>query len=171
MFDSPLQTVASLAQIIGAGTIVTAVIFGSYQIKEYRKRRENMVAMEMMRSFYNADLARAISLVRLLPDSVSATALRDKGSEYEQAAILVTTTFETMGLLAYRRIAHFSLVQELAGGLIIVSWHKLSEWLATVREEQNQPSWAEWFQWLAERMIETKTQSEPAYLRYKNWTP
>jgi hypothetical protein len=171
MSDNLLQTFASLAQIIGAGTIITAVIFGSYQIREYRKRRENMVAMEMMRSFYNADLAHAVALVRVLPDAVSASQLRAKGPEYEEAAILITTTFETMGLLAYRRIAPFSLVQELAGGLIIVAWCKLAVWLETVREEQSQPSWAEWFQWLAERMIEVKTDSEPAHLQYKNWRP
>jgi len=71
---------------------------------------------------------------------MSAEDLRANGLEYEQAAILITTTFKTMGLLAFRYIAPFSLVQELAGGLVIVTWKKLSVWLDTVREEQSQPS-------------------------------
>jgi hypothetical protein len=170
MFIS-LETIANVAQIIGAGTIITAVIFGSFQIREYRKRRQNMVAAELMRSFLSSDFARAVSLVRTLPEAISANDLRSRGPEYEQAAILITTTFETMGLLAFRNIAPFSLVQELAGGLIIVTWEKLSVWLNTVREEQSQPSWAEWFQWLAQQMLKVKLDSEPAYIKHQDWQP
>jgi len=166
-----LETIANVSQIIGAGTIITAVIFGSFQIREYRKRRENMVAAELMRSFLSSDFARAVSLIRTLPEAISADDLRSLGPEYEQAAILITTTFETMGLLAFRNIAPFSLVQELAGGLIIVTWKKLSVWLNTVRKEQSQPSWAEWFQWLAQQMLRVKPDSEPAYIKHQDWQP
>ena len=171
MFGDSLQTIANLAEIIGAGTIVTALVFGSFQIREYRKRRENAVVGEIMRTFYSVDLADAVALIRLVPDRVSAMDLRARGPEYEKAAILITTSFETMGLLAFRRIAPFSLVEELAGGLVVVSWRKLSVWLETIREEQSQPSWAEWFQWLAERLIAVKIESEPAYVKYKDWRP
>ena len=109
--------------------------------------------------------------MRLLPEAVSAEELRAHGREYEEAAILITTTFETMGLLTYRHIAPFSLVQELAGGLVIVPWPKLSVWLCTIREEQSQPSWAEWYQWLAEQLLQVKPNSKPAYLAVKDWHP
>lgn len=130
-----------------------------------------MVAAELMRCFLSSDFARAVSLIRTLPDAVHADDLRARGTDYEQAAILITTTFETMGLLAFRNIAPFSLVQELAGGLIIVTWKKLSVWLNTVRDEQSQPSWAEWYQWLAQQMLVVKPSSEPPYIKYKDWHP
>ncbi len=170
MFIS-LETIANIAEIIGVCTIITAVIFGSFQIREYRQRRENLVAAELMRSFLSSDFARAVSLIRTLPEAISANDLRSHGPEYEQAAILITTTFETMGLLAFRNIAPFSLVQELAGGLIVVTWKKLSAWLNTVREEQSQPSWAEWYQWLAQQMLRVKPASEPAYIKYEDYHP
>ena len=50
MFDSSLQTIANLADIIGAGTIVTGLIFGVFQIREYKKRRLNAVAADLMRT-------------------------------------------------------------------------------------------------------------------------
>ena len=172
MSEWNLQIVANIAQIVGAGTIITALVFGSFQIREYRKRRENAVAVELMRSFYSPDFARAMSLVRLLPDAVSAEDLRARGPDFEQAAILIATTFETMGLLAYRNIAPFSLVKELAGGVTVVMWKKLSVWLETIREEQAQPSWAEWFQWLAEQLVKVqKPESLPAHLKFKDWRP
>ncbi len=171
MFEVNLQTMAALAELIGAGSIVTALIFGSFQLRECRKRRQDAVAARLMQSFYSADLAHAISLLRSLPDGISTAQLREKGPEYEESAVLVTTTFEAMGLLVFRRIAPFSLVEELAGGMTVVMWRKISAWLETVREEQSQPSWAEWFQWLAERLVELEVESDPAYLRHRNWRP
>ncbi len=171
MLDNVLQSAAEISQIIAAVTILVGLIFAWFQFLEFKKRRQNAVAVELMRSFLSADFAHAVSLIRLLPDGISAEELRGTGPEYEESAILVTTTFETMGLLTFRRIAPFSLVQELAGGLIVVTWRKLSVWLETIREEQSQPSWAEWFQWLAERLIDLKVKNQPAYLRYKDWRP
>ena len=42
--------------------------------------------------------------------------IRALGREYEEAAITVCTSFETMGLLVYKRIAPMDLVLDLAGG-------------------------------------------------------
>jgi hypothetical protein len=167
----PLDQIANIAEIFAASTIVVGLIFGWFQFREYKKRRENAVAVELMRSFLNADFAEAVSLIRLLPDGVSSEELRGGGAEYEKAAILLTTTFETMGLLTFRRIAPFSLVQELAGGIVVVAWRKLSVWLETIREEQSQPSWGEWFQWLSEKLMAVKAASQPAHLKYKKWRP
>ena len=167
----PLAEIANIAEIFAASTIVVGLIFGWFQFREFKKRRENAVAVELMRSFYNADFAEAVSLIRLLPDGVSAEELRGRGPEWEKSAILLTTTFETMGLLTFRHIAPLTLVQELAGGLVVVTWRKLSVWLETIREEQSQPSWGEWFQWLSERLMAVKAESEPAYLKFKKWRP
>lgn len=162
---------ANIAELLGAISIVAALTFSAFQIREFKMRRRDSVAVGLMQSFYSADLAHAVSLLRLLPDGGSAQQLRDKGPGYEEAAILVTTTFETMGLLVHRRIAPFSLVEELAGGMTVVMWRKIGAWLETVREEQSQPSWAEWFQWLAERLQAVEDDKEPAHLRFKSWRP
>lgn len=80
-------------------------------------------------------------------------------------------TFETLGLLVFKRIAPFELVVELAGGIVTVLWHKLGPWLEQIRIEQAQPSWAEWFQWLARQCERRKAQSAPAHERYADWVP
>lgn len=76
-----------------------------------------------------------------------------------------------MGLMAFERIAPLELVEKLAGGLVVVMWRKLSPWLERVREEQSQPSWAEWFQWLAQQCERRKTAQEPAYTKHRDWKP
>lgn len=166
-----LETIADISQIASAATIVGGIVFGLMQLSEYRKQRRDAVAAELMRAFMSPELASAIALVRSLPDGVSAAELRGRGPETERAAVIVNTTFETMGLLVFERIAPFSLVLELAGGIIVVMWHKLGPWMSQVRVEQAQPSWAEWFQWLAMQCERHKNAQTPAYSKHRDWVP
>lgn len=166
-----LQTLANISEIAGTLTIVGGTIFGLAQLSEFRKQRQGAVAAELMRSFMSPELSRALSITRCFPDGVSAEELRQAGPEAEQAAILIATTFETMGLLVFERIAPFKLVEDLAGGIVVVMWRKLRPWLETIRVEQAQPSWAEWFQWLAQQFEREKVLQDPAYTRHRHWTP
>ena len=165
MGELNLQNMANIAELLGAVSIIAALAFSAFQIREYKMRRRDFIAAGLMQSFYSADLAYAVSLLRRLPDGISAEKLRQQGPRYEESAILVTTTFETMGLLVHRGIAPFSLVEQLAGGMAVVLWRKVCPWLEAVREEQCQPSWAEWYQWLVEQLMAVG--KEPAYLRCK----
>lgn len=162
---------ANIAEIIGGLTIVSGAVFGLYQLSEFRKQRRELIASELMKTFYSAELSNAVALIRTLPDDASADVVRDLGPAGEEAAVQLSTIFETMGILVHERIAPYRLVEELAGGMVTVMYRKLRVWLATVRKEQDQPSWAEWFQWLAEQVSKRKSQSAPAYEKYRDWRP
>ena len=166
-----LEALADLAQVIGAFAVVAGIAFGWYQVRQFRAQQRDAIIAELCRTFYNRNLANAVRLLYSLPDGVSAAELRARGCEYEEAAIISNTAFETMGLLVFRRIAPFDIVVELAGGMITVTWRKVANWIATVRVEQSQPSWAEWFEWLAHQVEAEKSKIEPAYVRFKDWSP
>jgi hypothetical protein len=166
-----LDTLSSLSQIASAITIVAGTVFALIQLSEYRKQRREAVAGELMRTFMSPDLADAVIVLRRLPDGVSAEELRLAGPEAERAAVHLVMTFETMGLLVFERTAPFNLVQDLCGGIVVVMWRKLGPWLETIRVEQDQPSWAEWFQWLAQQLEKHKLQQEPAYTKHRGWGP
>ena len=121
-----LEMIVGIAQIVGAVTVVGGTIFALIQLSEYRKQRRDAVAGELMRAFMNADFANAVEIVKKLPDAASADDIRCGGPDAERAAVLVNTTFETMGLLVFERIAPFTLVVELVGGIVVVMWRKLS---------------------------------------------
>jgi hypothetical protein len=93
------------------------------------------------------------------------------GSQYERAAVTLSTSFETMGLLVFKRIAPLDLVLDLAGGIVSVMCIKLRVWQQEVREAQHQPSWGEWFEWLGDQAVKRKTSSKPAHILHKNWKP
>ena len=78
-------------------------------------------------------------------------------------------SFETMGLLVYRRIASFEIVQELCGGLLLEMWRTIEPWCSENRERHNNPRFGEWVQWLAEQIVEVESDISPAYEAHKNW--
>ena len=132
MTGMSLQQMASIAEIVGALTIVSGLVFDWFQIRIYRVQQRDLIATNLMQTFYSPELARAVSLLQQVPDGISASQLRDMGPEYEQAAVIVSTTFETMGLLVYKKIAKFDLIMELAGGMMVSMHRKLSVWLEAV---------------------------------------
>jgi len=166
-----LEDIASISQIIGTATLIGGTIFALVQLSEYRNQRRDAVAGELMRAFMNPDFADALAIIKRLPDAASADEIRRDGPETERAAVVITTTFETMGLLVFERIAPFPLVLELTGGIVVVMWRKLGPWLVQIRTEQSQPSWAEWFQWLAQQCERHKNSQTPAYTKHKDWVP
>jgi len=171
MNEFSLATWGNIAEIIGAGSIVTGLIVGWIQIRHLRRQQRDAVAINLAQTFYSRDLARSIAILQPLPDGISLAQLRDLGEEYEQAAITVCTSFETMGLLVYKRIAPVDLVLDLAGGIVSTMCKKLRRWQEDLREEQQQPSWGEWFEWLGDLALIRKSASEPAHVKHRNWKP
>ena len=164
-----LQTYAAIAEIFGALTIILGGAFGIMQFREFRARRRQQIASDLCQEFTKPDLARAVTLVRSLPDGVTLAELQDMDEEYQAASQIVGMTFETMGLLVQKNIASFEVVQELTGGLLIMMWRKIHVWVEETRVDQSNPRFGEWVQWLVERVEECEADMEPAYIKYKDW--
>ncbi len=161
-----LQTYASIAEIIGAFTLVSGATFGVIQLIEYRRRRRFSVAADLCRSFTQPDLARAVVTLISLPDGKSAADFDALGIRHCESALTVLMTYETMGLLVKRRIASFQIVQELTGGLLLTLWRKLERLVRDTRVETDNPRFAEWVEWLVNRVRAEEDSMLPAYQRF-----
>ncbi len=166
-----LNTYASIAEIFGALTIICAGVFGFVQYTEYRRNRRDQVAAELCRRFAEPELAKAVILVKAIPEGATTEQIQALGHEYEAAAQIVGMSFETMGLLVYREIASFEIVQELCGGLLQEMWRTIGVWIQENRETHDNPRFGEWVQWLAERMTEAEGDITPAYTAHQHWKP
>jgi len=171
MTDLTLSNIANIAEIIGASTILTGLVFGWIQLRHYRIQQRDAIALSLTQTFYGRDLAKAIALMQHLPNGIGLTELRARGREYEEAAVTVTTSFETMGILVFKGIAPIELVADLAGGIIMTMSRKLQRFQDDIRVEQDQPSWGEWFEWLGGQVAQLKNEQAPAYIRYRDWRP
>ncbi len=168
-----LATLANLAEVIGAVVVVGGFGFGVIQLQQFRLQRRARSAIEVARSFQDAEFARALRLVLSLPCGLDAKGLRGRGTEYEDAAMLVSLTVESVGLMVHRRLVSLPLVWELMGGVLLGAWARLRGWTEDTRTEQGRDKFNEWMQWLADQLErhQERCNPAPAFHRYATWLP
>ncbi|UCC49197.1 MAG: DUF4760 domain-containing protein, partial [Gemmatimonadota bacterium] len=88
-------------------------------------------------------------------------------------AMIIGNTFESFGVMVYRRIVPLALVDELVGGTVVLLWGKLAAWVEESRKEKSTETVYEWFQWLAERIQEQPGFDilEGAHVKHRDWNP
>ena len=167
-----LITIVNIARIVGSVVVISGVVFGVIQVRQYQQQRHDVAAVQLVNSFQSPEFNKSLRNVWSLPDTGSWQELQKCGDGWQDAAFLVGMTMETMGVLVYRRIVPLAILDELMGDAILVIWRKLQPWVAHLRIEQKRDSAYEWFQWLAERLTETERRTEMgAYRKYRNWRP
>ena len=161
-----LETLANIAQVIGAIAVLVAIIFGLAQIRQFRQQRRDALAVELMRSIQDTEFTRSLRVLLTLPVGASVQEFRSRGPDFEDAAWSLGAKYETLGYLVFRGIMPIELVEELVGGVGVNLWNRLEPWANAVREEQKQPLLLEWFQWLAQLLeARNRPNASPAYVR------
>ena len=92
------------------------------------------------------------------------------GPDGEDSVYLVSLTWESIGILLFRRELTLDLVDDFFSGPILLSWQKLKTYSEEFREKLNRDTGSEWFHWLAERMMERERSSPPvpAYIAHRD---
>lgn len=168
-----LQTLANLAEVIGVIIVIGGFAFAVIQLLHFRQQRRATSAIELARSFQNPEFARAIRIVLSLPSGMTGAELRRRGSRHEDAAMLVSLTLESVGIMVHRRIVSIDMVWELMGGLVLDVWDRIRGWVTEVREERGSGKFDEWIEWLATQLSAYGREqgSGPAYEAYPAWRP
>jgi hypothetical protein len=166
-----LNTLANLAEVIGAVIVIGGFAFAFVQLAHFRRQRHDVAAIQLASSFENPEFARALRLVLSLPDGVTTRQLKAMDPQYEDAAMLVSLTLESVSIMVHRRITSLEMVWELMGGVVLTAWEKLHVWAGEHRAEQGREKFDEWIQWLCDQMKRHMVETEPAYLRYRDWKP
>src|SRR2546426_6461016 len=147
--------ISNIANLINAFAVTAGVIFAAAQINYYRQRRQREAMLELVRSFQSPAFTSALRRVLSLPDGADTRKIREiLGPDGEDAVYLVTLTWESLGVLLFRREVTLDLLDDFFSGPILVSWRKLNIYVGEMRRVLQRETGAEWFQWLAERMME-----------------
>jgi len=168
-----LTTIANFAEIFGAIVVIAGIVFAVIQIRQFRRQRLEAAAIEVIRSWLSPEFTHAFSVIQKLPNDTSASGLRAHSDDCESMAMIIGNTFESFGVMVYRRIVPLELVDELLGGAIVYLWQKLAMWVEESRNEQSRDTVYEWFQWLAER-IQEQPNFKPtvgAHIKHRDWIP
>ena len=164
--------ISTIANLINAIAVTAGVIFAAAQIRQYRQRRERDAMLELVRSFQSPAFTAALRRVLSLPDGADSAKIREVlGPDGEDAVYLVSLTWESLGVLVYRREVTLDLVDDFFSGPLVISWQKLKVYSEEWRSTLNRETGNEWFQWLAERMLEREKTSPPipAYVAHRHW--
>ena len=164
--------ISTIANLINAIAVTAGVIFAAAQIRQYRHRRQREAMLELVRSFQSPAFTAALRRVLSLPDGADSAKIREVlGPDGEDAVYLVSLTWESLGVLVYRREVTLDLVDDFFSGPLVISWQKLKVYSEEWRRTLDRETGNEWFHWLAERMLEREKTSPPipAYEAHRNW--
>lgn len=167
-----LSTLANMAEILGVIIVVGGLYFAVLQIRHFREQRREHAAIELFRFFGNPSFTKAYRTVVRLPDGLSAEDIQSNRDGLEDAAMLISSTMENIGVMTFQRIVPFTLVYNLMGNTTIILWRKLENWVVALRSQLDNEGAFEWFQWLAERLEHFQpVEDGPAYTTHRDWIP
>ena len=164
--------ISTIANLTNAIAVTAGVMFAAAQIRQYRQRRERDAMLELVRSFQSPAFTAALRRVLSLPDGADSAKIREVlGADGEDAVYLVSLTWESPGVLVYRREVTLDLVDDFFSGPLVISWQKLKVYSEEWRRTLDRETGNEWFHWLAERMLEREKTSPPipAYVAHRHW--
>jgi len=164
----PFTTILS---VISTTAIVAAGVFAGVQLRLYNKQRARESALQLVQSFRTPEFHSAVNIVFDLPEGLSKKQLEDRLGDKLVNVLVMFGTFESLGILVFRREMEIQLVEDFFSGIIILSGKKLGKYLVEVREASDRQTYYEWFQWLYEQFEkrEMKTPPVPAYVAFSAW--
>ena len=160
---------ATLLNVFSTLALVGALIFAGLQVRSANRAREEQNAVKLIEA--------ALSTVLSLPPSffaeLSTTTEDVTGYSPDVIRSLEETGFrlEALGYLVYRRVLSLRSVEELMGGMIMLWWARIKPLAEHDRQTTQNPRMFEWVQWLAERVGErrTGTDPKPAFQAHADW--
>lgn len=165
-----VSTLANLAQALA---VVIAVVFGIVKVRQFARARRREAAFTLMRSLQTPEMLRGLLILDRLPKGLGAEEIKSEvGDEFLHLQTLLGT-WESLGILVFYGEVELDLVDEFYSGPIVHSWEKLKGVVANVRERTGRETRWEWFQWLAERMMEREETSPPvpAHVQHRSAQP
>jgi hypothetical protein len=164
---------SSALNLITTITVIAGVTFAVFEVLHMGARRRQNAALALVQSYETTEFARAIVRVPTIPDGLSSRQLEDHLKDDVDGVYLLLTTWESLGILVYRREIDIGLVEDFFSGPILISWRKFRPLIEEMREKLGRETYFEWFQWLAERVLEreSKLPAIPAHIEHRSWKP
>lgn len=166
-----LETLALLGEFLGGTAVIVGVLFAVIQIRHRKQERQREVALELLHSFQTVQFAEALHILSRLPLGLEKKTVEERLAGDFKLIYALMTTWESIGILVFRREITLDMVDDFFSGSILMSWERLKGFVSEDREQAGRDTYWEWFQWLSERMIarESATPPVPAHVEHRGW--
>jgi hypothetical protein len=157
--------------VVGTTCIVVGGVLALLQLRHTQKQRTRELALQMLRSFQTPEFLTAGNLVYELPEGLSKAQIEKRVRAKVTCLLVMLGTFESLGILVYRRDIDIGLVEDFFGGILIMSGRKLSLYIDDMRRLSGRDTYYEWAQWLSEQVKrrEAHRPALPAHVEFRDW--
>lgn len=167
------MTFSNLLSLVSTLAIVAAGIFAGMQVRQLNRQRARDSALQLSHSFQTPEFVKAVNIVFDLPEGLSKKEVDERLGDELANVLVMFGTFESLGILIYRREIDISLVEDFCGGAIVLAGRRFRRYLAEMQESSGRATYYEWFQWLFERFEERESlrAAVPAFVAHRDWRP
>jgi hypothetical protein len=166
--------ISTIANVATAITVLTGVIFGWFEVRHFRREREERAAFELLHTMLTSEWLRSAVLIDTVPDNVAPEIL-EADARMLDAAHSIGLILEAVGYAVYARIVPLAMVDDMMGGIVRVTWRKMERYVMHDRARSGSQKGWEWFQWLyvqLERHNKSKTSLRfGAFEAHRDWKP
>jgi hypothetical protein len=166
--------ISTIANVATAITVLTGVIFGWFEVRHFKRERDERAAFELLHTMLTSEWLRSAVVVDTLPDNVAPEILEGDAKMLD-AAHSIGLILEAVGYAVYARIVPLAMVDEMMGGIVRVAWRKMERYVMHDRARSGSQKGWEWFQWLyvqLERHSRSKTSLRlGAFDAFRDWKP
>lgn len=157
--------------LVTTAFIVVGGILALLQLRQTHKQRSRESALRMLHSFQTPEFLTAVNIVFELPEGLSKSELDERLGEKVTCLLVMFGTFESLGILVFRRDIDIRLVEDFFSGILVISEKKMKNYVAEVRRLSSRETYYEWYQWLSEQ-VERREQAMsavPAFIEHRDW--
>ena len=158
-------------QLISTTALVTGVVFALVQVRYLSQQRARESAIQMLHSFRTPEFLQALNIVFDLPEGLSRREIEERLKGDTTCLLVMFGTFESLGILVYRRDIDIQMVEDFFSGVLVLSGRKLKRYLEDFRASSGRDTYYEWYQWLHEQVVrrELAASPVPAYVAFRDW--
>ena len=160
-----------MLSLVSTLAIVAAGVFAGMQVRQLNRQRARDSALQLSHSFQTPEFVSAVNIVFDLPGGLSKREIETRLGDRLTNVLVMFGTFESLGILVFRREIEISLVEDFCGGAIVLAGRRFKRYLADMQESSDRATYYEWFQWLYERFEDRESQKPaiPAFVVHRNW--
>src|SRR5436190_19446374 len=108
---------STIANVATAIAVLTGVIFGLFEVRHFRREREERAAFELLHTMLTSEWLRSAVAIDTLPDNVAPEIL-EADHRMLEVAHSIGLILEAVGYAVYARIVPLSMVDDMMGGIV-----------------------------------------------------
>ena len=123
--------------------IVVGGILALLQLRQTHKQRSRESALQMLHSFQTPEFLGAVNIVFDLPEGLNKEDVEQRLGDKVTCLLVLMGTFESLGILVFRRDVDIALVEDFFSGVLVLSRKKLQRYLDQVRRSSGRQTYYE----------------------------